>query len=63
MSDGEEAALDKAGGVFPVFGGVPGIGDGKTGRIGEDRHGLGKIHAVFGEVAGGLGGVPLELHV
>ena len=41
---------------------MAGIDRGEPGGIGKDEGGPRKIHAVFGEVDSGLGGIPLELH-
>jgi len=64
MGDGEDDDTGrKAGGVLAHLGSVAGVNYGDVGGIGENADALVESHRVFGEVAGGLGSVPLELHV
>ena len=61
--DGEEQGIAHAtDGVSPSLDGMAGIDRGEPGGIGEDEGGPHKIHAVFGEVDSGLGGIPREQH-
>jgi hypothetical protein len=53
----------EASGVLAHLIGEAGVNHGEVGGIGENADALVESHAVFGEVAGGLGGVLLELHV
>jgi len=59
----DEHSGDQSRGVFSVFVELAGIGDAKSVGIGEDESCVLEADTVFSQIRGGLGGIPLEIHI